>query len=128
MPRVLFLIALCLPSALPAASLYKCVAPGGAPAFQSQPCPAGHATAWVRELPASPPLPPSPPSAAAPARAAAPVRSNQRAARAPRRDPVAVRCEAARRRAAEQRDRLWNRLSFRQRSQLDADVARACAR
>ena len=122
---------LLLLSLLPGASaptLHKCIGADGVASYQGLPCPDGQRTAWARR--------PDPP-----ARAAAmaepdvsPPASRPRAviarATAVRRveSPARSRCADARRAADLTRDRLWNRLSFRQRSDLDAKVALACAR
>jgi hypothetical protein len=129
MRRLLLLLSLLtwLPKPSPAAELHKCLAADGQLSYQSQPCSAGARTLWVRDaLPeATPPRPaarvasrPTPPAPRAKA-----VRT-----RATARDPQATRCAQAQRAAELRRDREWNRLDFRQRSELDASVARACAR
>lgn len=108
-----------------AAELHKCVGADGGASYQSAPCPPSQRTAWVRAVVPD----------AVPARPAA-TAGSQEPRRAPRLRPAAVRsrkppvsrCESARRAADQTRDRLWNRLSFKQRSELDARVARACAR
>lgn len=111
----------------PANVLRKCVAADGAVSYQALPCAEGSEQRWVQ--PVKPDPTPVPRAAAPPERAAAPrVRAGAAEPSRPRRDPRRERCEAARRSADEQRDRLWNRLSFDQRSALDAQVARACAR
>jgi|GEM_PF-3265050 len=110
----------------PGPQLRKCVAPGGAVSYQDQPCAPGAEEAWaqpVKALPAPAPVAapgpaPQPPASRAPVAARPAVRT----------DPRRARCEQARREANEQRDRLWNKLSFAERSELDARVARACAR
>ncbi len=117
-----------LPGSLPA-SLNKCIGADGVASYQSLPCAAGQRTAWSRR--SEPPVaaPPARPAAAA---AAGPPRP--RAAGAvtrvvrPAGKPTPTRCAAARRAADLTRARLWNRLSFRQRSDLDANVALACAK
>lgn len=108
-----------------ATELHKCVDADGSASYQSAPCPPAQRTAWVRVV--APDAVPAPPAATA---------GLQEPRHAPRLRPVAVRsrkpavsrCESARRAADQTRDRLWNRLSFKQRSELDARVARACAR
>lgn len=111
----------------PGPQLRKCVAPGGAVSYQDQPCAPGVAEAWAQPVKALPPpvVAPVPPSPArtAPVRVAAPARTA-----AARPDPRRARCDQARREADDLRDRLWNKLSFAERSELDARVARACAR
>lgn len=126
--RAIVLLIFLLPAAAPAASLHKCVGADGVASYQSLPCAPGHRTVWTREAgPFAEPAPlPAPLSqAAAPARPRLPPRTQRVAREAP--DPSASRCAAARRAADLRRDRLWNRLSFRQRSDLDAKVAQACA-
>lgn len=124
-PLPLILVLAVLPP--PANVLRKCVAADGAVSYQALPCAEGSEQRWVQ------PVKPDP----APVRGAAPAaeRAGTPRPRAfvadaprPRRDPRKQRCEAARREADEERDRLWNRLTFDQRSALDARVARACAR
>lgn len=129
MHPLLFLIPLLLPSPAAAGAVHKCLGEDGVPSYQSQPCGPAQRTAWTRA---------AAPGDSAPARvvAAAPAPPPVRAAPAPARkvavrrtqDPVARRCAAARRAADLTRDRLWNRLSFRQRSELDQKVAYACRR
>lgn len=125
------LVAIELAAPASAGALYKCIAPGGEASYQSQPCASGQRTAWVRELapsaaPAGAAQPP-PPAVRPRARPdAAAARGAKAAGTRPR--AADTRCAAARRSAALQRDRFWNRLTFRQRSELDARVARACAR
>jgi hypothetical protein len=131
MIRLLLLLSL-LPNLSVAAELHKCLAADGQLSYQSEACPSGARTLWVRDaLPeASPPRPTA--QVATQARptpgASAPVRTKAVRARQPSRDPKATRCAKARRAAELKRDREWNRLDFRQRSELDASVARACAR
>ncbi len=115
-----------------APALHKCVGADGVASYQSLPCAAGQRTAWTRRpepmAAAPPPPPPPPPRLAATStvpRAAAAVRAST--VRKPA-DPSATRCATARRAADLTRDRLWNRLTFRQRSDLDAKVAQACAK
>jgi hypothetical protein len=130
---VLLLPALLLSAASPGAELRKCVAPSGAVSYQTLPCAEGSQQAWVQPVKAEAE---PPPRAAAPQEKArkqvrrepAPAAGKSRpraggAARARR-----LRCEKARQEADELRDRLWNKLDFQQRSDLDAKVARACAR
>jgi hypothetical protein len=136
MNPVLLLLFL-LPEPVP--SLHKCLGADGVASYQSLPCGPGQRTAWTRAAPApaSPALDEAA-AAVAPASARGDARSTPapRPAAVPRRtaaarpaaDPSAARCASARRAADLTRDRLWNRLSFRQRSDLDARVARACAR
>lgn len=131
--HILFLLASLL-SPPPSPSLHKCLGSDGVASYQSLPCGDGQRTAWTRAAPA----PAAPAPVAAPPRRAVPppARQAQAQAQASRRtgparkavDPSAQRCAAARRAADLTRDRLWNRLSFRQRSDLDARVAQACAR
>ena len=130
-PSVVLFPALLLSAASPGADLYKCVAPSGAVSYQSLPCADGSRQAWVQPVKAEPSARPR----------AAKARSEPRARRSPAprlrkarpRSPSEVqkrrlRCEKARREADALRDRLWNKLDFQQRSELDAKVARACAR
>ncbi|PRH82891.1 hypothetical protein [Arenimonas caeni] len=130
MSRTLLLVAaLTLAGATgPGPHLRKCVSPAGAVSYQDQPCAPGADEAWVQPVKALPP--PAPVAAAAPAPAVAgPVRAGSRAQAPPARpDPRRARCDRARREADELRDRQWNRLGFKERSELDARVARACAR
>ena len=131
------LVVVVMLSAFPAAAseLRKCVAADGAVSYLDRDCPEGSRQAWSRDVKAL--VAPAPEKTLGPANKPAaarprtpPVRSVGAApSRAPTaRDRAKARCEAARRDADEQRDRLWNRLSFEQRSALDAKVARACAR
>jgi len=125
--HVIILLLSLLP--MPAASLHKCLGADGVASYQSLPCAPGQRTAWTRAAP--PPaarvaVPAAPRAAPPPARPqGAPVRRSVARQAA---DPSASRCASVRRAADLTRDRLWNRLSFRQRSDLDARVARACAR
>ncbi|TNJ33917.1 hypothetical protein [Arenimonas terrae] len=113
-------------SAVGADELHKCVDAAGAVSYQSAPCAAGSRTLWVRAVvPEATPARPA--ASAAPTVSPGPARPGARRTTAPRRDPAASRCAAARRSADATRERLWNRLTFRQRSELDAKVARACA-
>lgn len=124
-PLPLILMLAVLPP--PASVLRKCVAADGAVSYQALPCAEGSDQRWAQ--PVKPDPVPAPRAAAPPARTSAPrIRASGADPPRPRRDPRRERCEAARRSADEQRDRLWNRLSFDQRSELDAKVARACAR
>ena len=118
-----------LSSAVAADELHKCVDVAGAVSYQSAPCAADARTLWVRTV--APETTPARPAAVAKAGAAesapgARAGRPQRLAPLPS-DPDRTRCAAARRSADATRDRLWNRLTFRQRSELDAKVARACA-
>ncbi|MBW8311516.1 MAG: hypothetical protein K0M64_05715 [Rhizobium sp.] len=124
-PIPLILVLAVLPP--PANLLRKCVAADGAVSYQALPCAEGSEQRWAQPVK---PDPVSAPRAAAPAERTAASRTRAGVAdpARPRRDPRRERCEAARRDADEQRDRLWNRLTFDQRSALDAKVARACAR
>ena len=128
MSRILLLVSVLAVAgtAGPGPQLRKCVAPGGAVSYQDQPCAPGAAEAWAQPVKSLPP--PAPAAAPGPAsrpvvvRAPAPVRASARS------DPRRARCDKARREADELRDRLWNKLTFAERSDLDARVARACAR
>ena len=116
----------CLPGLAAAGELHKCQSAEGQLSYQSAPCAPGARTLWVRDaLPET--VPPSPVTRVAAAEPAAPRAAVARS-RAVRRDPRESRCAAARRSADARRDRDWNRLGFRERSELDAAVARACAR
>lgn len=124
----LLLVILMWPDPALADELHKCVDAAGAVSYQSAPCAPDARTLWTRTVateaaPARPTARPSSGNDEATIRR--PVATPARAA--PRRDSRATRCESARRSADATRDRLWNRLSFRQRSDLDAKVARACA-
>ena len=119
-----------LVSAAATPSLHKCIGADGVASYQSLPCTAGQRTAWTRQ-----PEPLAAAPAPVPLPRVAPPRGTPRtvaAARAPvarkSADPSATRCANARRAADLTRDRLWNRLTFRQRSDLDAKVALACER
>lgn len=125
--HAIFLLFLLLP--VPGPSLHKCLGADGVASYQSLPCAPGQRTAWTRAAPSlAEPAPPaaSPRAAPPPARPGVAMRRTDVVRKSP--DPSAARCAAARRAAAITRDRLWNRLSFRQRSDLDSQVARACAR
>lgn len=131
-PSLVLFPALLLSAASPGADLYKCVAPSGAVSYQSLPCAEDSRQAWVQPVKAEPS---ARPHAKKEARSEPRVRRRPaptvRKAR-PRPPSEAhkrrLRCEKARREADELRDRLWNKLDFQQRSDLDAKVARACAR
>ena len=130
MSRILLLVAVFAVAGTAAAGpqLRKCVAPGGAVSYQDQPCAPGTDEVWVQPVKSHPPPVPvraAPAPSSRPAAVRAPARGR---AAATRPDPRKTRCDQARREADELRDRLWNKLSFRQRSELDARVARACAR
>ncbi len=128
----LLLVAAHLAAPASANALYKCLARNGEASYQSQACADGQRTAWVRELaPLAPAVavPVAMPTPAPGSRAAAssvPARRGTKSSS--HAGSAATRCAAARQSAARQRDRLWNRLSFKQRSELDARVALACAR
>ena len=111
----------------PSTELRKCVGPNGAVSYQDQPCAPGAEQAWVQPVKA---VAEAPTTRSAASRRAVPARPRARSPGPPpkREDPRRARCEQARREADEQRDRLWNKLSFQERSDLDAKVARACAR
>lgn len=124
-----FLVLCLLSSAAGADELHKCIDAAGAVSYQSAPCAADARTLWVRTV--APETTPARPSVVAKASPAAPA-PGARAGRPPRvaparPDATRTRCAAARRSADATRERLWNRLTFRQRSELDAKVARACA-
>lgn len=107
--------------------LRKCVAPGGATRYQTAPCGEGDTEAWSQPVQPEPPRPAARPSGqAAPTRPATARAPRAASPRASAREARRQRCERARREADEQRDRFWNRLTFDQRSALDAKVARAC--
>jgi hypothetical protein len=126
MIRLLLFLLCCLPCPAAADRLYKCVDGDGRLAYQSSACASGSRELWVREvLPEA--SPPRPAAQVAKSQPPPPTRRVARTARGAR-DPAASRCANARRTAEQRRDRDWNRLSFRQRSELDATVARACAR
>lgn len=124
--RTILLLLLLLPAALPSASLYKCLGTDGLASYQSLPCAPGQRTAWTRGTPPRAEPAPALPAVAVPSARQQPAPRHPAAARKPA-DPSASRCASARRAADLTRDRLWNRLSFRQRSELDAKVALACA-
>ncbi|WP_374601376.1 DUF4124 domain-containing protein [Arenimonas sp.] len=134
-PSFVLFPALLLSAASPGADLYKCVAPSGAVSYQSLPCAGNSRQAWVQPVKAE--VAPAPRAQAGRVRAAGPPGRGRAAAATVRqakpRQPGAaqkrrMRCEKARREADALRDRLWNKLDFRQRSDLDAKVARACGR
>jgi hypothetical protein len=114
----------------PPASLNKCIGANGVASYQSLPCADDQRTVWSRR--SGPPVTPPPvrPTAASASAAAPPPRAAGSVARVvrPAAKPAPTRCAAARRAADLTRARLWNRLSFRQRSDLDAKVALACAK
>ena len=112
-------------SAACADELHKCVDAAGAVSYQSAPCAADARTLWVRTVASE--TSPARPASTPPAAPSGPAAPRMRRAASPHRDTAASRCAAARRSADTTRDRLWNRLTFRQRSELDAKVARACA-
>lgn len=130
-PSLVLFPALLLAAASPTAELRKCVAPGGAVSYQGKPCAEGSREAWVQPVKADPV-----PAPAVRAQAAKPPRASRPAPRLLRtpprretaRDRRRKRCEKARAEADAKRDRLWNKLDFKARSELDASVARACAR
>ena len=130
MSRILLLVSVLAVAgaSVPSTELRKCVGANGAVSYQDQPCAPGASEAWTQPVKA---LAPPPVAAAATARVApAPARGRVAAVRAPakREDPRRARCDKARREADGIRDRLWNKLGFQERSDLDAKVARACAR
>lgn len=106
--------------------LRRCESGDGAVSWQSAPCADGARESAVREVT---PDAPAPSIAVAPATASSSPRARTPARRAA---PAAVdrraRCDTARRAADARRDAEWNRLDFAERSRLDADVAKACAR
>ena len=112
----------------PATELRKCIGPNGAVSYQDRPCAPGAEQAWVQPVKAMAPAPVATAPAAPPERPRAGGRATPSRAPAKREDPRRARCEQARREARQTRDRLWNKLSYRQLSELDAEVARACAR
>lgn len=128
------LLPLLLAAAPPAAELRKCVGATGAVSYQTIPCAEDARQAWVQPIKRGSAPPPPGPEASDPRQARPAPRVAAKAARpgAPRRASAAdirrQRCEKARREADELRDRLWNKLDFQQRSDLDAKVARACSR
>jgi len=103
----------------------RCVGADGAVSWQSAACDDGAREVAVRVVVAAT----ATPAMASEPRAmrTAPVRRGV-AIRRPATDAARARCAAARREADARRERDWNRLGFRERSQLDAGVARACAR
>ena len=103
----------------------RCVGGDGTISWQSAACDPGAREAAVRPI-AIVGVAPAPVADGRAARSA-PVRRGT-AMHRPAVDPARARCAAARRAADARRERDWNRLGFRERSQLDADVARACAR
>jgi hypothetical protein len=124
MHAILLLLSL-LPATAP--SLHKCLGADGVASYQSLPCGPGQRTAWTRAAPAlAAPAPAVPAIAAAPARPVVAMARSRPARQVA--DPSSSRCASARRAADLTRDRLWNKLTFRQRSDLDAKVAQACAR
>lgn len=130
-PSLVFFPALLLAAAAPTAELRKCVAPGGAVSYQGKPCAEGSREAWVQPVKADP-APPLEARAARRDALDAPRRAPRAARAAPKRETARElrrkRCEKARAEADAKRDKLWNKLDFKARSELDASVARACAR
>jgi hypothetical protein len=130
-PSVVLFPALLLSAASPGADLYKCVAASGAVSYQSLPCAEGSRQAWVQPVKAEAPARQRAAKARAePRQRRAPAPAARKARSRPPSDAQKrrLRCEKARREADDLRDRLWNKLDFQQRSELDAKVARACAR
>ncbi len=125
---LLLLLMWARPDAAAADELHKCVDAVGTVSYQSAPCAAAARTLWVRTV-APDPVPARPTARVAMRQDETPARRSATtpARAAPRRDAQAARCESARRSADARRDKDWNRLTFRQRSELDAQVARACA-
>lgn len=121
-----FLLMLIPAPALPA-QLHKCAGDDGRVSYQSGPCAPGARTLWVRTV-ADEAKPARPAARVSPAAEPSTQTTARPRATPKKRDPAATRCANARRQAETTRDRLWNRLSFRQRSELDARVARACSR
>ncbi len=103
-------------------TLRKCVGPAGDVAFQSSPCDAGRRELWSREERLADAAPP--PTRASGGRVATLPRA--RPARGAKRSGARAQCDAARREAAQRRDREWNRLKFDDLSKLDAWVAERC--
>lgn len=133
MSRILLVVAVLAVAgaSAPSTELRKCVAANGAVSYQDRPCAPGAEQAWIQPVKTMAPAPVATAPAPPPARTARPRAGGRAtASRAPakREDPRRARCEQARREAKLTRDRLWNKLSFRQLSELDAEVARACAR
>ena len=116
----------CLPGLAGAAELHKCLSAEGRPSYQSSPCAPGTRTLWVRD--ATPETIPPNPAKGVPVAEDTVTRPVTARPRTVRRDAGAARCASARRFADARRDRDWSRLDFRQRSELDAAVARACRR
>lgn len=111
-----------------APAIHRCIAGDGTTRYQSAPCPPDTRQDWVRAIVVEDtPLVVAPvaPTRAAPPRALPLRRTSRRGSGGSDRDR---RCAEARRDADATRDRLWNRLGFRERSELDAVVARACSR
>lgn len=131
-PAVIFPLLLSLQP--PVTELRKCIGAKGAVSYQSLPCAPGSRQAWAQPIkPGSAPPPPTAQASHGPGRRqAVPAKGKPARQAGPRRpSPAQVRrqrCDKARREADEQRDRLWNKLDFQQRSELDARVARACSR
>lgn len=130
---VLLLPALLVSAASPSTELRKCVAASGAVSYQTLPCAEGSHQAWAQPVKAEAEPPPRAATPPEPARKQARRKPLPAAGKArPRAGGAAqarrLRCDKARKEADELRDRLWNKLDFQQRSELDAKVARACAR
>lgn len=130
---ILLFPALLVSAASPTAELRKCVAPSGAISYQSLPCAEDSHQAWVQPVKAEAEPPPRAATPPEPARNQARRKPSPAAGKArPRGGGAAqarrLRCDKARQEADALRDRLWNKLDFQQRSELDAKVARACAR
>ena len=123
--------ALLVAAASPTAELRKCIAPGGAVSYQTRPCAEDSRQAWVQPVKAEPA--PGAAKVKGPRESRTAARAAPRAPRAaPRRETARdlrrKRCDKARAAADAKRDKLWNKLDFKARSELDAAVARACAR
>lgn len=125
---VFFSLWLAFAAALPAAKLHKCVDARGTASYQNLPCAPGQRSEWVREVSAAAGVAPPSRARAAPARSASRAAPSRRRATPQRARERESGCEQARRHARDTRDRLWNRLTFQERSELDAEVARACRR
>jgi hypothetical protein len=126
-------------AAADATQMRRCEAADGAVAYQTAPCADGESETWRRPLQAPLAAAADASGATAPAGHAAdrrrpasrPPAARRRGAPSPAAraaDAARARCERARRDADQARDTGWNRLDFRARSALDAEVARACRR
>jgi hypothetical protein len=123
-------VALATPAAVAATpTVFKCIAADGATSFQERPCATGERQAWARTVAAAPaPIRAAPshdrPLAPEKRRSAGVTRQGRVASRAGA--PPASRCDAAKARRADLRERHWRTIGFDQLRSLDDEVWRAC--